>query len=49
MAPLLTLSRLIDRITEWIGRWVAWLVLAAVLISAVNAVGAQGFDNSSNA
>lgn len=49
MAPLLTLSRLIDRATEWIGRWVAWLVLAAVLISAANAVSRKAFNMSSNA
>ena len=49
MAPLLSLSRLIDRMTEWIGRWVAWLVLAAVLISAINATVRKAFNTSSNA
>jgi TRAP-type mannitol/chloroaromatic compound transport system permease small subunit len=49
VAPLLTLSRLIDRTTEWIGRWVAWLVLAAVLISALNAAVRKAFNTSSNA
>ena len=49
MAPLLTLSRLIDRATEWVGRWVAWLVLAAVLISALNASVRKAFNTSSNA
>ena len=49
MAPLLTLSRLIDRFTEWVGRWVAWLVLAAVLISALNAAVRKAFNTSSNA
>jgi len=49
VAPLLTLSRLIDRTTEWIGRWVAWLVLAAVLISAINAAVRKAFNTSSNA
>ena len=49
MAPLLTLSRLIDRATEWVGRWVAWLVLAAVLISALNAAVRKAFNTSSNA
>ena len=49
MAPLLTLSRLIDRLTEWVGRWVAWLVLAAVLISALNAAVRKAFNTSSNA
>ncbi len=49
MSPLLTLSRLIDRCSEWVGRWVAWLVLAAVLISAANAIVRKAFDMSSNA
>ncbi len=49
MAPLLSLSRLIDRCSEWIGRWVAWLVLAAVLISAGNAIVRKAFNASSNA
>ena len=48
MAPLLVLSRLIDRLNEFVGRWVAWLVLAAVLISAGNAVVRKLFDQSSN-
>jgi TRAP-type mannitol/chloroaromatic compound transport system permease small subunit len=45
VAPLLSLSRLIDRMTEWI----AWLVLAAVLISAINATVRKAFNTSSNA
>ena len=49
MAPLLTLSRVIDRFTTWVGRWVAWLVLAAVLISAINAAVRKLFNTSSNA
>ena len=49
MASLLSLSRLIDRCSEWIGRWVAWLVLAAVLISAGNAIVRKAFNASSNA
>jgi TRAP-type mannitol/chloroaromatic compound transport system permease small subunit len=49
VATLLTLSRLIDRISEFVGRWVAWLVLAAVLISALNAAVRKVFNTSSNA
>jgi TRAP-type mannitol/chloroaromatic compound transport system permease small subunit len=49
VAPLLSLSRLIDRFTAWIGRWLAWLVLAAVLISAINAAVRKLFNTSSNA
>lgn len=46
---MLTLSRLIDRLNEVIGRWVAWLVLAAVLVSAGNAIVRKVFSTSSNA
>ena len=49
MSPLLTLSRLIDRLNEFVGRWLAWLVLVAVLISAANAVVRKAFNTSSNA
>lgn len=49
MHLLLTLSRVIDAITGAIGRWVSWLLLAAVLISAGNAVIRKAFDVSSNA
>lgn len=46
---LLPLSRAIDRMNERVGRAVYWLVLAAVLISAANAVVRKLFDTSSNA
>ena len=49
MSLLLQLSRAIDRLNEWVGRWVAWLVLAAVLISAGNAIVRKVFNTSSNA
>lgn len=49
MAALLQLSRLIDRISELIGRWVSWLVLFAVLVSAANAISRKAFNLSSNA
>ena len=49
MSSLLNLSRLIDRLNEFVGRWVSWLVLAAVLISAINASVRKAFDTSSNA
>jgi TRAP-type mannitol/chloroaromatic compound transport system permease small subunit len=45
---LLALSRLVDRVTERIGHWIYWLVLAAVLISAANAVVRKAFNFSSN-
>jgi TRAP-type mannitol/chloroaromatic compound transport system permease small subunit len=49
VAALLKLSRLIDALSEFVGRWVSWLILAAVLISAGNAVVRKAFDSSSNA
>jgi TRAP-type mannitol/chloroaromatic compound transport system permease small subunit len=45
---LLSLSRRIDAFSEWMGRWVAWLVLFAVLISAGNASMRKAFNMSSN-
>jgi TRAP-type mannitol/chloroaromatic compound transport system permease small subunit len=49
MQALLGLSRGIDRMNGWLGRASAWLILVAVLISAVNAVVRKVFDTSSNA
>ncbi len=49
MSTLLALSRLIDRMSHHLGQWLAWLVLAAVLISAANAIVRKAFDMSSNA
>jgi TRAP-type mannitol/chloroaromatic compound transport system permease small subunit len=49
VAPLLSISRLIDSLNERIGRTVIWLVLAAVVISAGNAVMRKAFDIGSNA
>jgi len=48
VTPLLRLSRLIDAMTEFVGRWVSWLILVAVLISATNAVVRKLFNMSSN-
>jgi TRAP-type mannitol/chloroaromatic compound transport system permease small subunit len=45
---LLALSRTIDRLSERIGLTVSWLVLAAVLISAANAIVRKAFNVSSN-
>jgi TRAP-type mannitol/chloroaromatic compound transport system permease small subunit len=49
MRALLGFSRLIDTITEFIGKGVSWLILAAVLVSAGNAVIRKIFNMSSNA
>jgi TRAP-type mannitol/chloroaromatic compound transport system permease small subunit len=46
---LLALSRAIDALNERVGRIVTWLVLAAVVVSSVNAVVRKVFDMSSNA
>jgi len=49
LGPLLKLSSLIDALNEWIGKIVMWLILAAVVISAGNAVMRKAFDVGSNA
>jgi TRAP-type mannitol/chloroaromatic compound transport system permease small subunit len=49
MDLLLKTSRLIDALSERLGRLIIWLVLAAVVISAINAVVRKAFDTSSNA
>lgn len=49
MRVLLKISALIDAINGWIGKLTMWLVLAAVLISAGNAIIRKAFNVSSNA
>ena len=46
---LLPLTRAVDWLNTWIGKRVAWLILAAVLVSSVNATVRKIFDTSSNA
>jgi TRAP-type mannitol/chloroaromatic compound transport system permease small subunit len=48
MRVLLRLSRSIDKFSIHIGQFVAWGVLAAILISAVNATVRKVFNTSSN-
>ncbi|TAK49809.1 MAG: TRAP transporter small permease subunit [Xanthobacteraceae bacterium] len=48
MQPLLYLSRGIDAFNSWAGRWLSWLIVIAVLISATNAIVRKLFDMSSN-
>lgn len=48
MQSLLNLSRGIDTFTRWTGKRLAWLILLAVVISAVNAIMRKTFDISSN-
>lgn len=49
MAILLSLSRLIDRINEFIGQAISWLLLLAVLICSGNAIVRYSLNMSSNA
>ena len=49
MEILLRITKLIDALNERIGRWVYWLVLVAVLVSAGNAIIRKLFNVSSNA
>ncbi|MDP3651185.1 MAG: TRAP transporter small permease subunit [Rhodoferax sp.] len=48
MTPLLSLSRLIDTISTWVGKFTMWLILITTLISAGNALVRKIFNNSSN-
>jgi TRAP-type mannitol/chloroaromatic compound transport system permease small subunit len=49
LTALLKFSRLIDAMSEAIGKLVMWLILAAVVISAGNAIMRKAFDIGSNA
>lgn len=49
MQALLKLSSGIDAFTRWTGKRLAWLILVAIIISAINAIIRKGFDVSSNA
>lgn len=49
MDALMRLSRAIDWMNEKLGKSMAWLILVAVLISAVNAIIRKVFNTSSNA
>jgi len=48
LKALLPLTRAIDAMNTWLGRRLAWLILAAVIVSAVNATIRKVFDTSSN-
>jgi TRAP-type mannitol/chloroaromatic compound transport system permease small subunit len=48
MQGLLGLSRLIDTINEKAGRAIAWLILAAVIVSTGNAIVRKAFNTSAN-
>jgi TRAP-type mannitol/chloroaromatic compound transport system permease small subunit len=42
------MSRGIDAFTKWTGKRLAWLILIAVVVSALNAIIRKTFDTSSN-
>jgi TRAP-type mannitol/chloroaromatic compound transport system permease small subunit len=48
LQSLLKLSSGIDAFTRWTGKRLAWLILLAVIVSAVNAIVRKVFDTSSN-
>jgi TRAP-type mannitol/chloroaromatic compound transport system permease small subunit len=48
LKALLPATRVIDAITVWLGKRLAWLILAAVVVSAANATVRKVFDTSSN-
>lgn len=45
---LLPVTRVVDAVTVWLGKRLAWLILAAVIVSALNATVRKVFDTSSN-
>jgi TRAP-type mannitol/chloroaromatic compound transport system permease small subunit len=49
MQALLKLSRAIDSLNAFVGRWVIWLILGSTVISGINAVVRKAFNMSSNA
>jgi len=48
LQSLLSISRGIDALTRWLGKRLAWLILDAVVVSALNATVRKTFDISSN-
>jgi len=48
LKALLPVTRVVDAVTTWIGKRVSWLILAAVVVSALNASVRKIFDTSSN-
>ena len=49
MRALLQLSRAVDGLNGFVGRWVVWLILGSTIISAVNALVRKFLNTSSNA
>jgi TRAP-type mannitol/chloroaromatic compound transport system permease small subunit len=48
LKALLPTTRVIDAFFTWLGKRLAWLILAAVIVSAANATVRKVFDTSSN-
>lgn len=48
LKALLPMTRVIDAFNTWLGKRLAWLILAAVIVSAANATVRKIFDTSSN-
>ena len=49
MKPWLALSRAVDAVTDRVGQGLIWFILAAVIISGVNAILRKAFNIGSNA
>lgn len=49
MAALLALSRAIDQLNEFIGKWIGWAIFLSIFISAGNAIIRKVLNTSSNA
>jgi TRAP-type mannitol/chloroaromatic compound transport system permease small subunit len=49
MQPLLKLSKAIDGLNTFVGKYVIWLILGSTVISAINAIIRKVFSVSSNA
>ena len=49
MGFLLSLSRGIDAVNAFVGRWISWAVLVVVVVSAANALGRKFLHSGSNA
>lgn len=48
LTALLPSTRVVDSFNTWVGKRLAWLILAAVVVSAANATIRKVFDTSSN-
>jgi TRAP-type mannitol/chloroaromatic compound transport system permease small subunit len=49
MGALMGFSSGVDRLNTWLSKYVIWLILAATLVSAINALVRKIFNTSSNA